>query len=220
MNADKDDAPARIRRGRANPWRARVIMGIGSVMVGALVALSARPAAIDVGALTAALHQGTPPIPHPTAAQPVLTAPHPRSELVSTSPEQATLSWAPAAQADAPPARQTVFNDQNYAHDPSRINTLHSTPVRYTGETRSQQRAPVVRTLTDSWNWTDGKRRRIGGRFEWIEQDGQIDYSSVCRNYERGSLIYRDCRKGAKARFAELCGRHKPACHAANNFMP
>ncbi|KFE57474.1 hypothetical protein IV01_03910 [Pseudomonas syringae] len=51
------------------------------------------------------------------------------------------------------------------------------------------------------WQW-DGKRTYAA---EWAINDNRIDGSSVCGNYRRGSIEYRECRKGAKVYFREKC---------------
>lgn len=51
------------------------------------------------------------------------------------------------------------------------------------------------------WQW-DGKRTYAA---EWAINDNRIEGSSVCTNYRRGSIEYRECRKGAKVYFREKC---------------
>jgi hypothetical protein len=40
---------------------------------------------------------------------------------------------------------------------------------------------------------------------EWIVVNNTIDGTSVCGNHRRGSIEYRECRKGAKVYFREQC---------------
>lgn len=51
------------------------------------------------------------------------------------------------------------------------------------------------------WQW-DGKRTYAA---QWAINDNRIDGTSVCANYRRGSIEYRECRKGAKVYFREKC---------------
>lgn len=51
------------------------------------------------------------------------------------------------------------------------------------------------------WQW-DGKRTYAA---EWAINSNRIDGTSVCANYRRGSIEYRECRKGAKVYFREKC---------------
>lgn len=39
----------------------------------------------------------------------------------------------------------------------------------------------------------------------WQVLDNRIDYTSVCSNHRRGSIDYRECRKGAKQFFKDQC---------------
>lgn len=72
------------------------------------------------------------------------------------------------------------------------------------------------------WQW-DRKRTY---RAEWVVDDDQIDGTSVCRNWRRGSIEYRECRKGAKVYFKEQCKRSAESatrqryCSAASGFNP
>jgi hypothetical protein len=77
-----------------------------------------------------------------------------------------------------------------------------------------------------------------GGRYlaEWLIRDNRIDGTSVCANHKRGSIDYRECRKGAKQFYKEQCrawearseqDRHDHSkrmeqryCSAANGFNP
>ena len=70
----------------------------------------------------------------------------------------------------------------------------------------------------------------------WQVLDNRIDYTSVCANHRRGSIDYRECRKGAKQFFKEQCrewgkrweaGREPQSnrmqdryCSASNGFSP
>lgn len=51
------------------------------------------------------------------------------------------------------------------------------------------------------WQW-DGKRTYAA---EWTVINDRIEGTSVCANYRRGSIEYRECRKGAKVYFREKC---------------
>ncbi len=77
-----------------------------------------------------------------------------------------------------------------------------------------------------------------GGTYQaaWRVLDNRIDYTSVCANHRRGSIDYRECRKGAKQYFKDLCrawGKRWEAnreasskrledryCSAGNGFSP
>lgn len=65
-------------------------------------------------------------------------------------------------------------------------------------------------------------------RAEWSVGDNRIDYGSVCSNYRKGSIEYRECRKGAKQWFKQQCARYRSSgsalkeryCSAASGFSP
>ena len=70
----------------------------------------------------------------------------------------------------------------------------------------------------------DGKARHLA---QWSVIDNQIDGTSVCANQRRGSIEYRECRKGAKVWFKEQCrdnsldaAAHQRYCSAASGFSP
>lgn len=145
---------------------------------------------------------------------------HAFAEAPSSSQSSgAQLNWSDAKPPAASAPRQTSFNDDNY-RPRSDVNVVPPPAEQYWhgGAPRYVQAEPVVRH--ERWEWPGADRKPQRGRFEWVEQNGAITYASVCRNYQRGSILYRDCRKGAKRAFAQMCSKYKPACHAANNFMP
>lgn len=61
---------------------------------------------------------------------------------------------------------------------------------------------------------------------QWRVLDNQIDSTSVCANLRRGSIEFRECRKGAKVWFRNECRRggddasHQRYCSAASGFNP
>ena len=121
------------------------------------------------------------------------------------------------------PKKQTVFNDSNYVPRGA-INsmappvlTAYSQPQRV--QQRSQSQTRFVRSA--KWEWDQGHdKKKVWGRFEWVEVGGSIEWGSVCQNYRKGSIIYRDCRKGAKVSLINMCGSYTPACMANNGFFP
>lgn len=61
---------------------------------------------------------------------------------------------------------------------------------------------------------------------QWLVLDNQIDSTSVCANLRRGSIEFRECRKGAKVWFRNECRKggddasHQRYCSAASGFNP
>ena len=217
MHADRDDAPFPHRA----PRRHGVLL--------ALIALggAATAVALHLPARLAALASPTPPAtsapllptfsapaPAPAAAAPLAPLRAPPRSVAPPAPQIHAYRPAPVA-ATAP--RQTEFNENNF--QPREIvNRLPA--VRSSPPERSQ---PIRRTKTVTrsakWSWKT-REGVVRGTFKWREQGGRIDYASVCMNEQRGSLRYRDCRKGAKVAFAKRCRKQRDAaaCHAENNY--
>lgn len=226
MRADRDDAPDYIDRRKEGPWRLISIMVIGSAITWAGMALFAKPIVIDVAQLQSAIRFGDQPAPAATEPRPNIPAPtaQPSNSMQTAANAQSDaqdLTWKPSTARRSPEIRQISFNDHNYAPKTD-VNTMQAPPSKfYAANTQSQQRQTVRRIKTSKWIWENGyNKQRISGIFEWVEINDSIDYNTVCQNYQRGSFIYRDCRKGAKVAFAKMCGSYQPACHAANNYMP
>lgn len=236
MRSDWDDAPEHLRNGKKpSPWRFLAILGIGSAVFLALAFTFGKPIVLDANQIKQAIHvagkrwfnqepeQAIPPARQPSVASYEAPAAEPAPAVQQRPLTQEKIKWVEEGTARKPQQRQTSFNDSNY--QPRAIaNTMQPPPARYyaANSTNSSQKRPVSRqTHLSSWSWENGhNKQRVSGRFEWTMVNGQIDYNSVCQNYQRGSLIYRDCRKGAKAAFKKMCGRYEPACAAENNFLP
>ena len=73
--------------------------------------------------------------------------------------------------------------------------TLHTPP---THENRAELASVEQATI---WQW-DGKRTYFA---QWLVEANRIDDSSGCGNYRRGSVEFRECRKGAKVYFRDQC---------------
>lgn len=236
MKSEWDDAPEYLRnRKKPSPWRFLAIMGIGSAVLSALAMTFGKPIVLDVNQIKQGIQVGGKPWFNEELAQPMpvsqlSVASHDAPEL-PTSPQskgqrplsQAEIDWFDQASARATERIQTSYSDDNYTPRPA-ANTMKPPPARYyaarpTSDT--QRRSASHQTHLSNWSWENGhNKQRISGQFEWRVVSGQIDYNSVCQNYQRGSLIYRDCRKGAKAAFKNMCSRYQPACAAENNYMP
>ena len=87
------------------------------------------------------------------------------------------------------------------------------------GATASRAVAPETYFIT---GW-DGQSEYLA---TWQVNGNDIDHSSVCSNYRRGSIDYRECRKGAKRWFKDQCIKNSDAdarsryCSAASSFSP
>lgn len=140
-------------------------------------------------------------------------------------------SAAENALAMSPPAaeqKQTEFNDQNYvARQPDNI--LESRHIlSRAGQPSTERRAADRPTgsATATFDWRDARRQRSRWKTRYEYHNGVIDTGSFCRNYRRGSIEYRTCRKGARAWLAERCGdgtrlasaQQRMYCHAHSGF--
>ncbi|MCQ4261167.1 hypothetical protein [Stutzerimonas stutzeri] len=176
------------------------------------------------------IHIGSKPLFNQEPAQPIQRVSQPSvtsHETPTSALQQRQLSqeereWLEAASARTI-SKQTSFNDENYTPRPT-VNTMQPTPARYYASNSSsstQKRSVSRETHLSNWSRENGhKKQRVGGQFQWIVVNDKIDFNNVCQNYERGSLIYRDCRKGAKVAFKRMCSRYERACAAENNFLP
>ena len=122
---------------------------------------------------------------------------------------------------DAKPARQTEFNDHNYR--PSRqINISRS--VTPTPRTRSEPQQRRIQSATEQVKWTNASGLETQYELYYEYDDTYITFASVCSNYRKGSINYRNCRKAAKQWFGSKCNNGssngRMYCHARNAFLP
>jgi len=237
MRSDWEDAPEYLRGKRKDsPLRFVAILGIGSVVLLGLAAMFAEPIAQDINQIKSGTNvtgktwfnqeptETAHPVSEPSLAQYDAPEPSAAPEAKGQRPlTQTEIEWFEAASARTIERKQTSFSDENYTPR-SVANTMQPPPARYYSSNSSsstQKRSVSRETHLSNWSWENGhKKQRVGGQFQWIVVNDKIDFNSVCQNYKRGTLIYRDCRKGAKVAFKQMCSRYQPACAAANNFMP
>lgn len=124
--------------------------------------------------------------------------------------------------ANAEQPRQNSFNADNY-QPRGAVNSLpppgKKTPV---SPPKTNQAAASVQRRKVDWSWNShslsNQRGPAGQRgvFYYQQYKGRIETSRLCDNYRPGSLVYRDCRKAAKAYFTRQCSsRFLAACGAA-----
>lgn len=221
MRAEREDAPEYLRTKRPSPWRMIAIASTGTLLTFSALALMDFGIVIDVSKLKDAFQVHTASIPH-TQSQPAPEAP-----VQTETPTSIAITPYPSYQATHPPVtqehnvqgKQVVFNDYNYTPKPAAntYQTPSAVPIAEARPAQNQRKQRVTRSA--HWKWENGyEKKRVSGRFEWIEVNGEIDLSSVCQNYRHGSFIYRDCRKGAKVAFNNMCGSYEPACYAGRNM--
>ncbi|MFA5679005.1 MAG: hypothetical protein WC953_11480 [Pseudomonas sp.] len=130
-----------------------------------------------------------------------------------------------ASATETPPARQVEFSDRNY--QPGRhVNT--STPVKpvtpATARAAPGRDRRVVQSRSEKVTWTSARGTKQEYRV-YYEYDGtHVTFASVCSNYRKGSINYRNCRKAAKQWFGTRCNNSNSTgrmyCHADNAFRP
>jgi len=86
----------------------------------------------------------------------------------------------------------------------------------------------VAQNAVSESHWIKGWDGKGGYRATWKVEGNAINSSSVCLNHGRGSIEYRECRKGAKQWFKDQCraagdgsgAAKRRYCLAASSFSP
>lgn len=228
MRADWDDAPQHLQSRRKGDDVAKLpVAGV----VGRIITFGALY-------LFGSLFEGDSPESAPNADAEHFT---PFEQLNDVAPPQKTaeqMFWESVEagnrrEAEANAAKQKAFNDSNYT--PKQPMNTYSPPTYKEVASQSQsQTRRVQRERDGQWidKWSGGARYYA----EWEIINNYIENTSVCANHRRGSIDYRECRKGAKQFFKEQCkgwcdryqSDRKPwgdlmkqrYCSAASNFNP
>lgn len=247
MKPDRDDAPDYLRSNKKhNRWPMMTLIGIGSAVTWALIALFAKPIVINVDLLKQAIRFADEPLQQTSVAMQPATEVRrvPASEAKKAEALRDLLeadrarqraaqnyiiryepgSEQPTDQRSNNAPRQTSFNDSNYIRR-SDINTIQlSQPVHYAANTigRSGQTAPRRRNNHAYWTWVGANRQSQTISIEWMTANGAIEYRTVCHNHRAGSIEYRDCRKAAKEYFRHRCSSSgsQAFCLAEHRYYP
>ncbi len=120
------------------------------------------------------------------------------------------------------------FNDENY--QPRGAYNSLPPPARTSVKAgnKTSVPAPASKPVKVSWQWDshrfsnpkNKKGQGHSGVFYYRVVNQRIDTGSLCDNYNKGSLIYRDCRKAAKQHFNEQCSSRFAAACAAAGMAP
>lgn len=215
MKADRDDAPEYLRTKKQGPWRMLVVLGVGSAITWTLIALFAKPIVIDVNQIKQGIRIGGQSLfsqqPNERYSPPAQVnqetpAPFEPAEQVPRPPlSQAEIEWFEENEALAIERSKNIFNDKNYK--PKQPQNTYSPPTYK--QVASSQSASQSSSRGDQherdgqWidKWSGGARYFA----EWEIFNNYIDGTSVCANHRRGSIDYRECRKGAKQFFKKQC---------------
>ncbi|MDA8482887.1 hypothetical protein NNO07_07385 [Pseudomonas resinovorans] len=202
MKSDWDDAPPRLKASKGNggvgSWLFAVILGTG----------------FGVGLLYLA---GI-PIPFLQNSQPVAQIEQLQEEPSSLpafeepDPNQPTaeeMFWSSVKQQETERKariKQTDYNDQNYTpRQPHNVVSMEgvrqSSAYQQPAQQTSTRRTAIEQDTQVVPKWSGG-----GGYFaSWTVVNNYIDGGTVCSNHKRGSIDYRECRKGAKQFFKNEC---------------
>lgn len=119
------------------------------------------------------------------------------------------------------PARQTEFSDHNY--QPSRQINI-SAPTVITPRPAPSREKRIIQSKMEKVSWTNARGGEEQYRMYYEYDNAQVTFASVCSNYRKGSLDYRNCRKAAKQWFGTRCNNNSSAgrmyCQASNAFRP
>lgn len=138
------------------------------------------------------------------------------------------LSAAPSSFASVttePPERQTEFSDRNYQSSrqvniSAPVTPASSTPSR----AKPERNRRVIQSNSEKVKWISGRGAETEYRMYYEYDSTQITFATVCSNYRKGSIDYRNCRKAAKRWFGKRCnsssGSGRMYCHASNAFRP
>lgn len=230
MKANWDDAPQHLKRKRrsAGKWMAAVTIGVPFTALAVYVADHKLQFS-----------------PEPPIAQAPLTESYtPKYEFNEPAGQPATstekLFWDDVNERNRRQAhpKQTIYNDTNYVPKGA-TNIVDMEAVRQSEAYRNPTAASSIssrNSIEQSGAWVDKWSGGAHYYAEWTVINNYIDDTSVCANHKRGSINYRECRKGAKQFFKEECrswgaawqSDRKPRndymkqryCSAASSFSP
>ncbi len=217
MKADWEDAPQHLKRNRQSAGKWVVAVSIG--------------AAFTALAVYVADHKLPFPPEPPIAQMPPAESYTPKYEFSepanqpAATPEQ--LFWDDVNEGNRQQTqpKQTVYNDTNYVPKGA-TNIVDMEAVRqseaYRNPTAASSRSSR-NSIEQSGAWVDKWSGGAHYYAEWTVINNYIDDSSVCANHKRGSIDYRECRKGAKQFFKGECrsweGRWQNDRKANSDYM-
>lgn len=111
---------------------------------------------------------------------------------------------SPSQPEPAAAGRQTRFNDQNYT-PAGHVNIIQSVPVRPQNRSAGGSRQALTGSQSATVRWEDARGNRSSWKTRFEYRDGRIDNSTFCLNIGKGSIPYRECRKGAGQWLRDQC---------------
>lgn len=84
--------------------------------------------------------------------------------------------------------------------------------------------ALAITPMAYAGTYSDLKQKDENFTVRWTEQKGVIQNDSVCDSYEKGSVIYRNCRREAQIKFRDGCAKARDKgskfCVAKDTYAP
>lgn len=230
MKADRNDAPRYLHRKRtaeAGKWLAAGVIGTS-------VALSL----LYLAGVNLPLLQDPKPAAQAQQQHYEQSSLPPFVDTDPTQPKAEDMFWANVKkQEQQTRARQTDFNDHNYTpRQPDNVVSMEGVRQSIAYEQNAQPSTTRRRNVESDSHWVD--KWSGGGQYlaHWNVVNNYIDGGSVCGNHKRGSIDYRECRKGAKQYFKQACRKWESRyqsdrevrsdwlkqryCSAASSFSP
>ncbi|MCY1288694.1 hypothetical protein D9M70_377480 [compost metagenome] len=233
MKSDWDDAPSRLKTskggGELGKWLIAGLIGT-SITAGLLHLAGARIPFLQDSTRTAQIEQ---PQDEPSSLPPF-------EEPDPNQPTAEEMFWSSVKQQESERKariKQTDYNDQNYTpRQPDNVVSMEGVRQSSAYQQPVQQTTTRSRTIEKDGEWID--KWSGGARYyaTWTIVNNYIDGGSVCGNHKRGSIDYRECRKGAKQFFKDECrawgerwqNNREPRsdrmkqryCSAASSFSP
>lgn len=195
IKAEWDDVPNHLRYAKKPSYLSKLAV---AGFIGAVVTVGA----LKLGVLKLPMLEQQVEQPPAAAAQSYST-----NQQVSAQPAR-TLEQAfwdrTNSRKEQERQRQTDFNDKNYV--PKAPQNIVETSNMSNGAGQSERPArQTTRTVDHEAEWVN--KWSGGGAYlaKWTAINNRIDGGSVCANHKRGSIDYRECRKGAKQYFKDQC---------------
>lgn len=224
MKADWDDAPRRVKKGKKDHRVLRVMAITAFMAGGALLVFMNMTWELDKPVYLSWKEYAD--AEHLTAfrreAPPVVVAPEPY--VPPRTAEAYFWDEVERERADSP-ARQTSFDDANYTPS-NQINIIQSVPVNPSSRSSGSQLQGLTGSQPVFVHWEDARGRRTTWQTAFEFHNSRIDNHTFCLNVGKGSLEYRDCRKGAREWLKVQCRssanlaveRRRMYCHAHSSY--
>lgn len=100
--------------------------------------------------------------------------------------------------------RQTSFSDENY-RPPKHVNTIKSVAIKPARKSTRSRQQTLTGSKPASVHWEDARGNTSRWKTSFDFHNSRIDNSTFCLNVDKGSIPYRECRKGAQQWLKDKC---------------